>query len=101
MPMPLGEVSPNVVFPPTNVKRKKYDPVFEITVQVGEDDVIYVGRLLSFAASPQILTVKGVEILPTKKKKMPEEEMLNKLETDEIVEDSFPTYAFKRIRKIA
>ncbi len=101
---PPGEVSPNTVFGTANVERKKYDPIYEMRIQIGEDEVIYVGKLFTFGVNPNLLTVRGICLSTSKKKGSPnlsEKDMLDRLEKETSVEDSFSITAFKRIRKIA
>lgn len=97
------EVASSVFTSSGNVDRKKYDPIYEIVVHDGEEDVIYIGRLFAFEKVPTLVTIKGVEYLPSKKKssaKMTAEDARKLLEGF-TTEDSFPASSLGRIRKIA
>ncbi len=100
-----GEVQQNAIFGTANVERKKYDPIYSIVLFFGEEEVIYVGKLFSFGINSNLLTIKGVCLSPVKRKggvsNLSDKYMLEKLESETNIEDTFPVIAFKRIRKIA
>lgn len=83
-----------------NVERKKYDPVYEIWIDMGGKTVRYIGRIQSFTMNSNILTVKGVSLTPSETKKETPEK-LEMLEKETQTEDSFPVVNFKLIRKLA
>lgn len=84
----------------SNIERKKYDPIYEIWVMVGDKIVKYVGRIQAFPTNINVLTVKGLQ-LTTAMAKLETTEKLEKLEKEEQVEDSFPVVNVQLIRKLA
>jgi hypothetical protein len=96
--MGIGDVGQNAIFGVANIERKKYDPLFEITVNLGNKQVIYIGRLYPFGVDT-LLTVKGV-VLSKGSIKTHEaaEKLLQKVE--ELDEVTFPVVSFSQIRKL-